>query len=95
VLGHQLLPAATSAGANYRAACRARSAADIIAKLKIVEEEADESAYWLELLAESGLVEPAVTAPLMREVDEILSMNVASIRTLRSRQRGSPSIRYD
>ncbi|MFZ2196586.1 MAG: four helix bundle protein, partial [Thermodesulfovibrionales bacterium] len=55
VTGRQLLCAGTSAGANYRAACRARSTADFIAKVGIVEEEADESIYWMELLVESGI----------------------------------------
>ena len=55
VIGRQLLRSATSIGANYRAACRAKSKADLIAKLVIVEEEADESLYWMELLVESGL----------------------------------------
>ena len=56
VLGKQLLRSATSVGANYRAACRARSRADFISKIAVVEEEADECLYWLELLDESGLV---------------------------------------
>ncbi len=58
VIGKQLLRSATSVGANYRASCRAKSTADLIAKLSIVEEETDETLYWLELLIESGLVEP-------------------------------------
>ena len=56
VLGRQLIRSGTSIGANYRAACRGKSTADVIAKLRTVEEEADESAYWMELLIESGLV---------------------------------------
>ncbi|MFM7405461.1 MAG: four helix bundle protein [Cuspidothrix sp.] len=56
VIGKQLLRSATSVGANYRAACRAKSTADLIAKLSIVEEEADETLYWLELLIESRLI---------------------------------------
>ena len=57
VIGKQLLDAGTSVGANYRAACRARSNADFISKMGIVEEEADEAIYWMELLIESGLVQ--------------------------------------
>jgi four helix bundle protein len=53
VIGRQLLKAGTSVGANYRAACRARSRRDMISRIGIVEEEADESVYWLELLADS------------------------------------------
>jgi four helix bundle protein len=56
VIGRQLLRSGTSIGANYRAACRGKSTADVIAKLRIVEEEADESAYWMELLIESKLL---------------------------------------
>jgi four helix bundle protein len=57
VIGRQLLRSATSIGANYRAACRGKSTADVLAKLAIVEEEADETDYWLELLAESRTVD--------------------------------------
>jgi four helix bundle protein len=85
-IGNQLLRAGTSVGANYRAACRAKSTADMIAKLKTVEEEADETLYWLELLAEADILPQAKLAPLMAETDEILSMVVASIKTLRARR---------
>lgn len=89
VVGRQLLRSATSVGANYRAACRAKSAADMIAKLSIVEEEADETLFWLELLVESGLVPESRLSDLMKETDEIIAMTVASIKTLRIRQRKS------
>ena len=85
VIGRQFLKAATSVGANYRAACRARSTADFIAKLKIVEEEGDESAYWLEIIIEGRLLKPALVRPLLQEAEEILSIIVASILTARSR----------
>jgi four helix bundle protein len=85
VMGKQLLRSATSVGANYRAACRAKSTADIIAKLGIVEEEADECLYWMELLIESGLVPEAKLKSLMSEVNEIVAMTVQSIKTLRSK----------
>jgi four helix bundle protein len=84
VLGNQLLRSGTSVGANYRAASRAKSKADFIAKMGIVEEECDESLYWMEMLADAGLVDIARMAKLMKEGDEILSMVVASIRTARS-----------
>lgn len=86
VIGRQLLRAATSVGANYRAACRARSGAEFRAKLGIVEEEADECIYWLELLAESGLCKPDFTANVTNEAQQILAMIVASIRTARNGQ---------
>jgi len=86
VIGKQLLRSATSVGANYRAACRARSTADMIAKLKIVEEETDETLYWLELLVEANIVPATRLTSLMTETDEILAMTVASIKTLRRRK---------
>ena len=89
VIGRQILRSATSVGANYRAACRAKSPADIINKLKIVEEEADETLFWQELLIEAELVSEARLADLMRETDEILAMTVASIKTLRANNRKS------
>jgi len=85
VIGRQLLRSATSVGANYRASRRGKSRADFIHKLAIVEEEADESAYWLELLAESGIVPPVKLADLMRECDEITAIIVTSIRTAKRR----------
>ena len=85
VIGKQLLRSATSVGANYRAACRAKSTADLIAKLGIVEEEADETLYWLELVIESGLMTAEKLKSLMQEATEILAMTVASIKTLREK----------
>ena len=86
ILGNQLLRAATSVGANYRAACRGKSSADVIAKLSNVEEEADEALYWLEMLTESKLVrEEGGLTELMSEANEILAMTVASIKTMRFR----------
>ncbi len=85
VIGKQLLRSATSVGANYRAACRAKSTADLIAKLGIVEEEADETLYWLELLIESGLMTAEKLKSLMQEATEILAMTLASIKTLREK----------
>lgn len=86
VIGRQLLRCGTSVGANYRAACRAKSQADFIAKMTIVEEEADEYLYWIELLVESGLVREELVSDLMREADELVSITVASIKTARSRK---------
>ena len=88
VIGKQVLRSGTSVGANYRAACRAKSTPDILHKLAIVEEEADETLYWLELLVEAELVPEAKLKSLMNEVDEITAMIVASIKTIRDRQNG-------
>jgi len=90
VIGRQLLRSATSIGANYRAACRSRSSADMISKLSIVEEEADETLYWLDLLVESKKITGSRVAPLAKEVHEIVSMTVTSIKTLRSRPIQNP-----
>ncbi|HEY2784599.1 MAG TPA: four helix bundle protein [Fimbriiglobus sp.] len=81
VIGNQLLRSATSVGANYRASCRARSTAEFCSKMGIVEEEADESVYWIELLVESGIMPAERLQALMDEGNEIVSMVVASIRT--------------
>ncbi len=81
VLGGQLLRSGTSVGANYRAACRARSRADFAAKLAIVEEEADEMLYWLELLVESGLVKLERLGGLMKEADELVAIFTAARKT--------------
>jgi len=86
VIGKQLLRCGTSVGANYRAACRAKSQADFIAKMKNVEEECDESVYWIELLVESGQVKEHLVTDLLKESGEILAMVVASLKTARSRQ---------
>lgn len=86
VVGKQLLRSGTSVGANYRVACRARSTAEFCAKMGIVEEEADESAYWMELLVEGGVIEEARLKDLLAETDEILAMVVASIKTARSKR---------
>ena len=68
VLGRQLLRSGTSVGANYRAACRAKSTADFIAKMGIVEEETDETVYWMELLVEAGITKAELLEGLMKEV---------------------------
>ncbi len=82
-LASQIVRSGTSVAANYRAACRARSTADFIAKLGIVEEEADETLFWLELLEESQLVPAAKLTAIKREADELLAITVASIKTAR------------
>ncbi len=86
VIGNQLLRSGTSVGANYRAACRAKSTADFISKLSIVEEENDESIYWMELLIESETVKENLLQNLMKEADEILSIVVSSIKTSKEKQ---------
>jgi four helix bundle protein len=80
-LGKQLLRSGTSVGANYRAVCRARSQAEFIARIGIVVEEADESVYWLELLGETGVINPARTKDLLNEANELVKIFGASLRT--------------
>jgi four helix bundle protein len=92
-IARQMVRCGMSVGANYRAACRARSRADFIAKLGIVEEECDETVYWMELLVESGkMIMEAVTG-LMNEATQILAIVVASINTARSRGNPQSAIR--
>ena len=80
-VGHQLIRCATSVGANYRASCRARSRPEFIAKLGTVEEEADESLYWLELIVESKLAPLGRVERLLKEADELTAIFVASLKT--------------
>ena len=81
VLGKQLLRSATSVGANYRSACRSRSQAEFISKLAIVIEEADESQYQVELLAEKEIINRAIAAKLWKEADELVRIMTASSKT--------------
>lgn len=83
VIGKQLIKSASSVGANYRSARRAKSKLDFIAKLAIVEEEADESMYWLELLQELTQKQDAELARLLDEANQITSIIVASKKTAR------------
>jgi four helix bundle protein len=82
-----LLAAGTSVGANYRAACRARSSPDFVSKMGIVEEEADESIYWMELLIDCGLIRKDDVSYLLNEANQILAMTVSSINTARGKSR--------
>jgi four helix bundle protein len=86
VIGKQLLRSGTSVGANYRSACRAKSTADFVFKLSIVEEEADESVYWMELLVESSLVKAASLAALIDEANQLVAIVVSSSKTLKRKR---------
>jgi four helix bundle protein len=90
-LGGQLIRSGTSVSANYRAACRGRSKAEFVAKLGIVEEEADESCHWLELIIESELMEEKKVAQLLKEANEITAIMVSSKKTARSGMRNRNS----
>lgn len=86
VIGNQLLRSGTSVGANYRVACRAKSNADFIHKLSIVEEETDESIYWMELLIEGKIIKENLLENLMDEGNQILSNIVSSIKTVKDKR---------
>ena len=88
VIGGQLIRAGTSVGSNYRAACRAKSNADFISKMGTVEEELDESLYWLEVLRESKILTAEGVKALMEEAEELLAITVSSINTARGKKRG-------
>jgi four helix bundle protein len=81
ILGKQLLRSGTSIGANYRAACRARSKAEFVAKLGIVLEEADETVFWLELMRDAPLFPEEKLNDLVKEANELASIFVTSVRT--------------
>jgi four helix bundle protein len=81
ILGKQLLRSSTSIGANYRAACRARSRAEFVAKLGIVLEEADETIFWLELIQEIAIFPESQLRDLAQEANELVSIFVSSVRT--------------
>ncbi len=89
IVANQLGRAGTSVGANYRAVCRAKSVADMIAKLSVVEEEADESGFWLEIVSAAELMPTAKTAALLKAASELTAIMVASRKTLLVKDRKS------
>ncbi|HXI23085.1 MAG TPA: four helix bundle protein [Pyrinomonadaceae bacterium] len=95
-IGGQLARAGTSVGANYRAACRARSRLEFIAKIGIVEEEADESAFWMELIIEGELLKPQLVESLLTEANELARIMASSRKSasesLKTIQRGKSAI---
>ncbi len=90
-IGGQLIRSGTSVGSNYRAACRSRSAAEFVARMGAVEEEADESDYWMELLSEKRVIKPARLAPLLPEAGELCAIAGKS-RMTASRNAGARSL---
>lgn len=87
VISNQLMKSGSSVGANYRAVCRARTRKDFINKLGVVIEEADESAFWLEVICEGNVLDPRTIGPLLQEANEITAILVAARETARKRQR--------
>lgn len=93
VIGKQLLRAGTSVGANYREGFRARSNAEMAAKFSICIQELDETAYWIELLIEAGLMADALLIPLLSETNELIAIFTTSVRKLRQKgERGAESL---
>jgi four helix bundle protein len=82
-IGKQIIRSGTSPGANYRAACLGKSDKDFLNKLKIVEEELDETSYWLELIIEAELVNPDLLEDLINENNELFKIIVSSITTMK------------
>ena len=92
-IANQIIRSATSVAANYRAACRARSRAEFAAKIGIVEEEADETLFWLELLEESELLPAAKLTAIKQEADELIAITVTSIKTARRNRADNSALR--
>jgi four helix bundle protein len=89
VLGRQVLRSGTSPGAHHREARRARSVAEFISKMEVAAQELDETEYWLELLRDAGVISDAQATALCVEVDELIAIVVASVKTAKRRQRGA------
>lgn len=89
VIAHQIIRSSTSVGANYRSACRPRSAADFISKITVVEEEADETAFWLELVKELSLLNEDEVNPVLKEANELTAIFTASGNTAKQNQRNA------
>jgi len=92
IIAGQLIRSATSVGANYRSACRARSTADFVAKLALVEEESDESLYWLEMVSELYPGREIELRRLTDEANQLVAIASASRKTARKRLYGSKGI---
>jgi four helix bundle protein len=92
-VGNQLLRAGTSVGANYRAACRSRTGKEFIAKLGVVEEEADESAYWMELIIDGNLMPKRRVENLLQEANELVAIMVSSRRTAAQKEARKTTIK--
>lgn len=82
-VGNQIIRSGTSPGANYRAACLGKSDKDFLNKLKIVEEELDETIYWLEIIKDEELVKPELLEGLLKENEDLMKIIVSSIKTFR------------
>ncbi|MEO8147369.1 MAG: four helix bundle protein [Bacteroidia bacterium] len=95
VITYQILKSSSSTAANYRAACRAKSDNDFVNKLKIVEEEADETLFWLEFIEEAGLLKKSLLSNLHTESNELVAIFTASLKTLKSKDKKQDSKKQD
>jgi four helix bundle protein len=95
VLGPQLLKAGTSVGAHYREACRAKSNADFISKIEGALQELDETAYWLELLSDGGVIASKRLLPLQAEAEELTKILVTMVKKVKARGRPNRRGRKD
>ncbi len=91
VIAYQIIKASSSVAANYRAVCRAKSKADFINKLKIVEEEADESLFWLEFIENLELMRKGLLKELIKEADELVSIFTAALKTSKAKYKNKSS----
>ncbi len=91
VIAYQIIKASSSVAANYRAVCRAKSKADFIHKLKIVEEEADESLFWLEFIEDLELMRKGLLKELIKEADELVSIFTAALKTSKAKYKNKSS----
>ena len=91
VIAYQIIKASSSVAANYRAVCRAKSKADFINKLKIVEEEADESLFWLEFIEDLELMRKRLLKELIKEADELVSIFTAALKTSKAKYKNKSS----
>ena len=89
-IGSQIVRSGTSPGANYRAACRAKSDKDFINKLKIVEEELDETEYWIEVISDVELIKPELLLEIQKETKELLAIITQSIITKKHKMNDKP-----
>jgi len=85
VIGKQIVKAGTSVAANYRATCRARSDPDFLSKITVVEEEADESLFWLEMIVESGMLPKKKLGDLIKEADELTAIFTATGKSMKAK----------
>jgi len=91
IISRQILKSGTSVGANYRAACRAKSKDDFIYKIKIVEEEADETLFWLEIISEAKLISNQLLGDLLKEADELTAIFTSIAKTSKCKNEKSRS----